>query len=181
MCNSKKFGIAGIVTGLIAIAYTFYVQMKMEKTCALIDTAVDNLSDDISVDISEEIINKAVTRAMDREVHKAVKSASEEAIALIRKDIQRDVKSSVEGSYTDVRASVSKEVAKQVADIDIKRLKDDATEKAKELIVEKFDGKLDSLLEEFNQNLSNVSKIYNSIADSMTKKRESETVFRIGN
>lgn len=181
MCNSKKFGIAGIVTGIIAIAYTFYVQMKVEKTCSLIDTAIDNVSNDISVDISEEIISKAVTRAMDREVSKAVKSASSEAIELVRKDIQKDVRSSVEGSYSDIRASVSKEVSKQVADIDIKRLKDDATERAKELIVEKFDGKLDSLLDEFNQNLANVSKIYNSIADSMTKKRESETVFRIGN
>lgn len=181
MFNSKNFGIAGIVTSIIAIAYAFYVKTKVDKVYSLIDTTIDNVSDDISIDISEEIIDKAVSRAMDREVNKAVRSASSEAIGLVRKDIQKEVRSSVEGSYSDIRTEVSKEVAKQVADIDIKRLKDDATEKAKELIVEKFDGKLDSLLEEFNQNLSNVSKIYNSIADSMTKKRESETVFRIGN
>ena len=43
-------------------------------------------------------------------------------------------------------------------------------QKAKEQIAEKFDDKLDDLLEEFNGNLQNVRKIYKSIARSFSKE-----------
>ena len=42
--------------------------------------------------------------------------------------------------------------------------------KAKDAVVEKFDRKLDGLLDEFNDNLQNVQKIYSSIAKSMAKE-----------
>ena len=46
----------------------------------------------------------------------------------------------------------------------------EVVQKAKEQIAEKFDDKLDDLLEEFNGNLQNVGKIYKSIARSFSKE-----------
>ena len=36
------------------------------------------------------------------------------------------------------------------------------------MMLEKFDGSLDDVLDKFNSDLSNVSKIYQSIADKMS-------------
>ena len=41
--------------------------------------------------------------------------------------------------------------------------------RAKDVVADKFDRKLDNLLEEYNENLQNVKKIYGSIAKSITK------------
>lgn len=59
---------------------------------------------------------------------------------------------------------------KNVAKIDEARLKREVVTKAKEQIAEKFDDKLDDILEEFNGNLQNVGKIYKSIAKSFSKE-----------
>ena len=181
MCGSGKLSIIGIVTGAIAIGYTFYVQMRVGKVGSLIDASINELSGNITVDISKEIIDKAVDKAVDREVDKAVRSASYSALENVRKDIQRAVRTSVDDSYSDIRASVSNEVSRQVANIDMDRLKAEVREEAKALVITKFDDNLDSLLQDFNQSLSNVRKIYDSIADSVASKKQSDTVFRIGN
>ena len=62
------------------------------------------------------------------------------------------------------------QIAKNVARIDESKLKKEVAQKAKEQIAEKFDGKLDDLLEEFNGNLQNVGRIYRSIAKSFSKE-----------
>ena len=46
-------------------------------------------------------------------------------------------------------------------------LKQDVVKKAKEDVAKKLDSHLDGILDDFNQNLGNVSKIYKSIAESM--------------
>ena len=51
--------------------------------------------------------------------------------------------------------------------VDQEKLKKEVTVKAKEAIVAKFDGQLDDQLVEFNRNLENVGKIYQSIAQKM--------------
>jgi hypothetical protein len=181
MTNVEKIGLGGLITGVAASGYAVYLHLKLNKIASVLERVSDSVSDNIAVDIPEEIVNRAMTKAIDREVNKAVRTASTKALTAVREDIQKEVQTAVEDSYSDIRATVSIEISKQVADIDIKRLKDDATERAKALIIEKFDGKLDSLLDDFNQNLANVTKIYNSIAESMTKKKDSETTFRIGN
>ncbi len=65
---------------------------------------------------------------------------------------------------------MTSEITKNVAKIDEDRLKRDVVAKAKQQIADKFDDKLDGLLEEFNGNLQNVSRIYKSIANSFSKE-----------
>jgi DNA primase large subunit len=183
MCKSQKFGIAGMVIGLVSIAYTIYVQTRGDRSyslvAGLIGDSINKTSDDIKVEISEAIVEQATIKAVNREVEKIVKVASTNTEYAIRKDIYNEVKQAVDSSFTDVRKAVSDEVSRQVANIDMSRLKAEVKEKAKDLVIAKFDENLDSLLQDFNQSLSNVRKIYDSIADSVTKKPEN--VFRIGN
>lgn len=178
MCFGRKLSIVSIALSAVAIGYTFLVQRKTDKVYSLIEKAIDDVSKDIPVDVSEAIVERAVEKAANRKIERAIDRASEETIEFINRNISQRVGSAIHKQYAELKDSVSSEIAKQVADIDISKLKRDVEQKAKEAIVEKFDGKLDSLLDDFNQNLSNVSKIYSSIAESM--KRERGTTLHIG-
>jgi hypothetical protein len=57
-------------------------------------------------------------------------------------------------------------------------LRSEVKEKAKDIVLEKFNDNLDSLVKDFSQNLTNMSKMYGAIADNMVKKPE-ETVLKI--
>jgi hypothetical protein len=179
MNNTERLAILGILTGAVAIVYTGFVHSKTKKTGDIIKESVNSISKDIEVDVSKAIIDEAVTKAVDREVSIAVKRVSSEVADGIRHDIRSKVKSSVDDSYSTIKESVSTEVAKQVAFLDIKSLRDRVKEEAKQMVLDKFNENLDSLLQDFNQNLTNVSKIYESIADKMTKKPQ-ETILKIG-
>ena len=62
----------------------------------------------------------------------------------------------------------------------MKKLSDNIKEKAEQKIVDKFDDNLDDLLDKFNGKLDDVSKIYRSIANTISSNREKETILRIG-
>lgn len=172
--TTKEIGFIGVALGAVSLVYTFYIKRQFERDI------VNKISEGLPIDIPNEIINEAIEIAVGREVSKVVTSVSSQIVFNARQDIHREVKSTVEDSFSRIKSSVSAEVAKEVANIDMRRLKRDVEEKAKELIVEKFDGNLDSLLSDFNGNLKNVAKIYSSIADSLSKKNNSEAVFKIG-
>ena len=58
--------------------------------------------------------------------------------------------------------------------IDMAEMKRSAREKAEAKILEKFDGNLEDLLAKFNENLSNIQKIYGGIADAISKGKEKD-------
>lgn len=157
MKNSNLELIVGIgvaIAGMIGIGYAIGTRSKMNTLCEKLDTSIDKLSDDIPVDIPEKLVSRAIENAVQREVAAAVKLATNE----------------VERQYTAISDGVTDEIAARVARIDEAKLRKEVVEKAKKQIADKFDDKLDDLLEEFNGNLQNVGKIYTSIAKSFTKE-----------
>ena len=156
-----------------------YLYNKLQRIAHKVDMSVDTLAEKTPVDISTVLIDKAVQRAVDREVGAAVSAASNTAVRRISDDMDTQIRRSVAASYSNIEDSVSTEVARQVSNLDINRLKQDVTAKAKQAVVEKFDGHLDDIIDDFKKNLENVSKIYGSIANTMIKKPGSELVFKI--
>lgn len=116
------------------------------------------------------MVERAIEGAVKREVAAAVKKATEEVIAAAERDIRKEVTAEVERQYTSISDGVTDEIANRVARIDEAKLRKEVVEKAKQQIADKFDDKLDNLLEEFNGNLQNVGKIYKSIAKSFSKE-----------
>ena len=178
LLNSKAVGLIGALLGSVALGYVVRLQVKVNKTEALLVECINEISKKVSIDVPDALIEEAITQTIEREIGTAIRKASSEAIGSARRDMRNEVKAAVEGSFSNIKTSVATEVSKQVADMDITALRNEVKLQAKELVVEKFQKDLDSVLEDFNQNLSNVSKIYGSIAESMTKKN-SGPVFQI--
>ena len=173
MKNSNLELIVGIgvaIAGMIGIGYAIGTRSKMNTLCEKLDTSIDKLSDDIPVDIPEKLVSRAIENAVQREVAAAVKLATNEVVAATERDIRKEVCAEVERQYTAISDGVTDEIAARVARIDEAKLRKEVVEKAKKQIADKFDDKLDDLLEEFNGNLQNVGKIYTSIAKSFTKE-----------
>ena len=96
--------------------------------------------------------------------------------------MHKQVSDAIEQEYSSIKDVVLNNISEEAAKIDVRRVRYDVEKAAKEKALEKFDDNLDDILENFNDQLKNTSKIYTSIADSMTKYKsnDSGTVLRIG-
>lgn len=174
MTNVEKLIGLGIVA---ALSYTFYVSNKWDRVAAKLDSASDEVMKKSEVEVSDEIINNAVKKAVKKEVTGKVKEACDNAVSKVADDIRSEVKAAVTSSYNDIRSDVSKEVEKQVGEINIESVRNEVIQKAKDQAARKFDNDLASVLTKYDDQLSNVTKIYSSIANIISKNNDRNMTF----
>ena len=173
-------GAAGWIVGLVGVGYAIGTRSKMAKISDTLNCSIEELANRTEIDIPEEMIHRAVERTVAVEAKRAVVKATDDALKDVKKDIHKQVSDAVEFEYSNIKESVLKEITYEAAKIDAKRVRADVEKAAKEQALEKFDDNLDDILEKFNGDLENVSRIYKSIAGAMNKNNEKEMVFRIG-
>lgn len=173
-------GVSLSMVGLVGVGYAIGTKSKMNKICEKLDTSIDNLASDININIPDAMIDKAVKKAIKNKTEEAVDYAVSEVTKDFKNDIHTRVSTAVESEYLNIKDKVLDEITNRVADIDEKRLRNDVYSAAKAKAIEKFDDNLDDILEKFNNDLENVSKIYKSIANTFTKNDGKEMTFRIG-
>lgn len=162
-------GLGGVVVGLIGIGYGMGSRKKLTDICAKLDKTIDELSNDIEVDLSDMMVGVAVEKAVDREAKNVVSKAIKEIKYDVECDMRKEIKSAVITHSSEIKQSVSKEIEKQVSRIRIDDMKDEVVERAKLEVADRLDKNLDGILEKFNGDLTNISKIYQSIANVMGK------------
>lgn len=171
-------GIVGAIGGLVGLGYALGTQSKMNQISDRLDRSIDELSKGIDVDIPKDVVDAAVQKAVDVKTAAAVKSATDAATKEVSKDIHRQVNAAIESQYQDLKDVVLAELKKKAANIDEARLKDEIIKEAKKQAEKKLDGSMDDILSKFNSDLDNISKIYRSIASTMTKDQNTPT-FRL--
>ena len=182
--NNKIDGIVGIVgigLGLVGIGYALGTHSKMAKISDNLERSIDDLASQVPVDIPNDMIERAVDKAVAYEVKQAVCKVTDKVKHDVEYDMHKQVSDAIEQEYSNVKDVVLNELIDEAAKIDAKRY--DVEKAAKEKAIEKFDDNLDEILENFNDQLKNTSKIYTSIAESMTNKYKANdggTVLRIG-
>ena len=173
-----------IFLGCLAIAgfgFGIYGAVQCHRMASMVKAGVSKVNELTSVDISQAIIEDAVTKAADRETERAVRQVVNRTVQNMGEEVSRRVKAAVSEQYGTLSKTVKAEIAKKAADIDMDVLREEATERAKEMIEENFGDKLDYLLATYNKNLENVGTIYQSIADSMTaNKAKSGVTLNVG-
>lgn len=177
--NWKTIIIGGL--GILGIGYGIAMHTKLAKVSERLDKSIEDLADRTDIDISEELIDAAVERAVAVEAKKAVEKATTEALAELKKDIHATVSVAVDKEYEGIRDTVLKKATEEAAKVDTARVRRDVERAAHAAAMSKFDDNLDDILAKFNDNLSNTSKIYSSIASAITRPTEAgkEVVFRV--
>lgn len=163
--------------GVFGIGYGVAMRTKMAKVSERLDKSIDDLAGKTDIDISEELINQAVEKAATAEAKKAVEKAASDALAELKRDIHTNVSEAVEKEYENIKDEVLKKATEAAAKIDVARVRRDVERAA----VTKYEANLDDILAKFNDNLSNTSKIYSSIASAITRPTETgkEVVFKL--
>ena len=131
----------------------------------MVQVAVDDLATKTEITISDDILDRAVQKAVDREVSYISTRIARD----LNSEIRSEVKNSVDLSSVTIKSLASKEIERQVRNIDISDMEKEVVHRAKDAIAEKFDKKLDGILDDFNDQLQSVQKIYSSIAKSMAR------------
>ena len=174
-------GLLGLTVGMIGIGYALSTQSKMNKISEKIDLSIEEMAAKTPVDISESLVERATEQAVAYEVKQAVNKAMDITIAEIKRDIHKQVSEAVESEYSTLKTTVLKEVSDEAAKIDINRVRADIEKSAKEAVLDKLDTNMDNILENFNEQLKNTTKIYNSIANTMAPVQTVKpTVLTIG-
>ena len=173
-------GLFGAAVGLVGIGYALGAHSKMAKISEKLDLSIEDLASKTPVSIPDSMIERATEKAVALEVKNAVGKATDIVLRDVKRDIHKQVSDAVESEYSDIKSDVLNEVANEVATIDVKRVRADVEKAAKEAVLEKLDDNMDDILENFNDQLKNTSRIYNSIADTMGKYKVSSVtlIFR---
>ena len=168
-----------ILTGASVIA-SVYCHRQMKKTVKLVSKAAEGVAELTVVDIQHDIVDMAINNAANREVGRVVNRAVHNVEDEMIHQTQKYVRDAVKESYGKLSKTVSDAIAREAAKVDSNQIMEDATEKAKEMLLERFDGKLDGLMSDYQRNLDNVGKIYQSIASSMADKAGKDVTLKLG-
>ncbi len=177
--GSLIIGIGMAIAGLFGIGYGVGVHSKMKKVCDKLDITIDELGEKADIHVSENVVNKAIEEAAERKAAQMVRYAADIAVKHINEDIEKRVYSAVSTERDAIAKDVTEKIAEEVAKIDEDSLRREVVREAKDKIADKFDNKLDGLLDDFNSNLRNVSKIYSSIAQTISGSNSKETIFKV--
>ena len=163
--------VAGVVfvASLACLGYSVIRNRQMNR---MIEEAVGKVGELTPVNISDAIIDKAVTEAIDREVRKAAESASAKALTEISTETVKRVRGAVEGKYGALTRMISDQVAAEASKINHDKLMNDILSSASATAAEKFNEQLDTIIANYNENLGNISAIYQKLADSLSDKVE---------
>lgn len=168
------FGVAVCATGA-----AIYCRHEMKKSIRLLNRAADSVKDLTVIEVRQEIVDRAINKAANQEVGNVVRRTVQSMNDRIADQTRKRVNEVVKENYSKIRNTVAQAIAKEATQIDRSDIMDEATEKAKEMLLEKFDGKLDGLLSDYQRNLDNVGKIYQSIASKMAGDTDKNVTLKI--
>lgn len=158
---------------LLAAIYCERCGQKVDRCESLVNKAVDGLSEAALADVRQEMVNKAVERAVERRVRITMEDINQELRENAKKELQKRVQSAVQKNSSVVANEVAEAIAKEAGKIRKEDVMDKAVEKARDVMVERVEGDLEKLAEEYMDNLTKVGRIYQGIADSIGSKADS--------
>jgi hypothetical protein len=167
----KAGRIFGVVLAIGSVAAAVYCGKKLKDVMGVVNSAITDVSNLTYIDVQQAVVDKAVERAAANAANKAVKATE----GLMRDTVSAAVTNAVTNAKGQLKSAVTEKIAMEVALIDKSELVEEIEEQAKQLIVDKFEGKLDGIAADFSRNLENVGKIYQSIAESMSSKPAAES------
>ena len=169
-----------LVLSGVSVLAAVYCHHELRRTVRLVSKACDHVAELTVVDIQHDVVDRAINNAAAHEVGRVVNHAVRCVEDDLARQTQKCVRDAVKESYGKLSKSVSDALAREAAKVDGNQIMEDATEKAKEMLLERFDGKLDGLMSDYQRNLDNVGKIYQSIASSMADKAGKNVTMTLG-
>lgn len=173
-------GALGLAAGLVGVGYAIATRSELTKVSERLDRSIDDIANNLDINIPQDLIDKALNQAVEVEAKKAVERAARDAMDTLNRDIHTTVSNAVEEEYKTIRDQVLDKTVESASKIDVPKVTRYVEKAAQEKVLSTFQVNLDGILNTFNENLQNTAKIYNSIANSVTRSDNKEVVFKMG-
>ena len=158
-----------LASSVVISGVSLWKQKKLEE-------AIEKFSDTITVDIEDEYVERIVQKSIDRNVKDRIAVMSKVAVEEIRADIYKEIKKEVNKSYSDIKASVKQQVEKEVGRIDLDDIRNEIIAEGREKASAEFKKDLDKVIEQYNDNLSQINTIYSNIAETLSNNKKGTTL-----
>ncbi len=159
--------IAGVAACIGVGAYLSY---KTHTICKKVGYSLNDLSRVTHVDISSRMVDQYTEKAVQKAARNAAEKASDKLYSDAYDILSDQVAEAVKNSYDSIKDQVSREVRRQVSKISISALKSEIKEDVKDAITDRLSDQMDDILDTYNDQLTNIGKIYSSIAETMKEK-----------
>lgn len=137
-----------------SLAYAFFQKKKLDDISEKLGRKIDEIADNADIDISADIIERATEKAIEKK--------TAETANLVHKQIEEEVSKKVNAQYQDIKKEVTDELMVKVTQIDLDELKDDVMENSKELVAQKIESSMDSILRDYKSQLTRIAKAFTS-------------------
>lgn len=167
---NESFGsLGGIALVCGAVIWGLYSNFKMNKVANNLKTSVDELANGIDPSqVTDTMLASAVDKAVSNEFGPRIEKAASKCVKDISDDIKAKVTRCVNEAHDDVRGEVKEALMRKVDDVDISKIRSEVIREAKDKAAQKFDDDLNGVLASYNEELGKVSRIYGSIADTLS-------------
>lgn len=171
MTPAEKFSaVLKVISSMVVIGGAAYCVHTVRESRDLVSFAVSKVGDGVNVEISDELVQEAIKQSAEQQVKRVVVAAATQASMDISEKTATEVKRAVADSYDKITDEVSTRVAKECDKINHGDILSDIRKEATVKLVEKMDGNLDTITDEYTKNLNNMGKIYEALATKLERK-----------
>ena len=158
------------ITATAAIGGAIYCGHEVHKSHDIVNFAVSKIGEGVDVTVSDELVEAAVEASARQQIGRSVKAATDRTWRDIQEMTKNQVEKAVKEKYGEITDEIGKRMAVECEKINKTEILDDIKDKAKETLTEKLEENLDSITEEYSNNLTNMGKIYEALAEKMNQK-----------
>lgn len=163
-----------VVAGTAIVVAGVWCCAKIKEMSGKLNKGIEGAMHMAPSDISQAIVERAVAEAVDRKVSAIADSVSKDIRSTMTSRVNTEVHSAVESAYSQLHGAVTDRIASEAEKIDMLRLKAEVCDKASKQVAKKLDDILDDQVAEFNKQMKNTQRIYQSIADTMRPSNDNE-------
>lgn len=153
-------------TAVIGAGCCIYETRSSRK---MIDHAVNQIGESVEVEISQDLIDEAVAKAAEYQIAKTVKTAVDRDWRNIQAEATKQVHEAVDKSRSEIQKGVADALAEECKKLHQTDILNDIRDKAKDALAEKLDDRLDDITDEYSKNLNNMGKVYEALAEKLSK------------
>ena len=181
MKNTTIFGIACAAVALF-LGYELVEERKAskrkEETYKVdLGKVTEEVSSEVERGVHDKVIHDAIEKYAERKVTEFLDKGSNRAVENTRNRMNGEISRRVDAEWAVMKGEIRDKILAKVDRFDISKLKDDATEAARDKLIDDLSDKLDELAENINDKYEDRAE---KLLDTYEKRIKDKMQYRYG-
>lgn len=150
---------------------------KEERYNVDLDKVTDEVSGEVERGVHDRVIHDAIEKYAERKVTEFLEKGSNKAVENTKNLMNGEISRRVDAEWGVMKGEIRDKILAKVDRFDISKLKDDATEAARDKLVDDLSDKLDELAEKMNDKYEERAE---KLLDAYEKRIKDKMQYRYG-